>query len=96
MSDQLPLVRDLVRALGIELIELPGWEADDVIGTLADQAARRGLEVLIFSGDKDMGQLVSERIRLLQPRPGEANELMGAAPKSSANSGSRRRGWSTC
>ena len=78
MADQIPLVHDLVQALGIPLIELPGWEADDVIGALADQAARRGLEVLIFSGDKDMGQLVNDRIRLLQPRLGEDNELMGA------------------
>jgi len=77
MSDQIPLVRELVDALGIALIDLPQWEADDVIGALADQAARRGLEVVIFSGDKDMGQLVNQRIALLQPRPGGTNERMG-------------------
>src|SRR5689334_20562207 len=57
-------LRKIVRAHGIPIFELPGYEADDVIGTLARQASRKGWEVLIVSGDKDMMQLVDERVQL--------------------------------
>ncbi len=56
---------EAVRALGLPLLRYSGVEADDVIGTLARRAADRGLQVLISTGDKDMAQLVGERIRLI-------------------------------
>ncbi|MBM4220023.1 MAG: DNA polymerase I [Gammaproteobacteria bacterium] len=59
-----PLV-EAIPALGLPMLRIEGVEADDVIGTLAERAAREGLEVVISTGDKDMAQLVNERITLV-------------------------------
>jgi DNA polymerase-1 len=61
---QLDFIRDVVNAHGIPLFEIPGFEADDVIGTLAKQGEAAGFEVMLVSGDKDFMQLVSERVQL--------------------------------
>ena len=66
----LPVIRELVEAFGDKVITLEGWEADDVIGTLATQARDRGLEAVIVSGDKDFYQLVGDGIHLLNPGRG--------------------------
>lgn len=63
-------IRQLLEAFGIPLIAIPGYEADDVIGTLAADAASRGLQAVIVSGDKDFYQLVSPGIALLNPGRG--------------------------
>jgi DNA polymerase I len=65
LSAQIPHMKDVITAFSIASIEKPGFEADDVIGTMARQAEAAGLDVVIISGDKDMCQLVSERITLL-------------------------------
>ncbi len=65
LRSQVPLVRDLVAALGLPLLEAPGYEADDVIGTIAEQARADGWEVMIVSGDLDMLQLVGPNVSLL-------------------------------
>jgi DNA polymerase-1 len=65
LAPQLPLVRRVVEALALPLVEVAGVEADDVIGTLATAAAARGTEVVIVTGDKDFQQLVGPRITLL-------------------------------
>ncbi|MDQ3224687.1 MAG: DNA polymerase I [Gemmatimonadota bacterium] len=62
----------LLDAFGIPLIAIPGYEADDVIGTLATAGAERGLQVVIVSGDKDFYQLVGPRVALLNPGRGGA------------------------
>ena len=64
MVAQLEWMRELVRGHGITLFEVPGYEADDVIGTLAMQAAAAGFDVLIVTGDKDFMQLIGPRIKL--------------------------------
>ena len=64
LKNQLPAIRALVEAFSIPVLEEPGVEADDVIGTLAADAARRGFDVRIVSPDKDFCQLVGERIKL--------------------------------
>ena len=64
MVAQLDNIRAVVRAHGIQLYEIPGYEADDVIGTLARRAEEAGHEVRIVTGDKDLMQLVSERVKL--------------------------------
>jgi DNA polymerase-1 len=64
LVDQLPWVRELVRAHGILIYEVPGFEADDVIGTLTRQAEARGHDVRIVTGDKDFMQLISPRVKL--------------------------------
>ena len=76
MRDQIPKVRDVVRALGIPVYELEGFEADDVIATLTGQAEAADLEVTILTGDLDMLQLVTERTRLMVSlRGGVANTV---------------------
>ncbi|MGE5232247.1 MAG: 5'-3' exonuclease H3TH domain-containing protein, partial [Deltaproteobacteria bacterium] len=62
--------RQLLDAFSVATVEVPGYEADDVIGTLATQAAARGLGVVIVSGDKDFYQLIGPRVALLNPGRG--------------------------
>ena len=64
LVSQLPWLRELVRAHGIAIFEVPGFEADDVIGTLTRQAEARGFDVRIVTGDKDFMQLISPRVKL--------------------------------
>jgi DNA polymerase-1 len=74
LTVQLPYVRRFCRALGIPLVEKEGFEADDVIGTLAKQAAAKGLGVFIVSGDEDLFQLVDKNVLVLKPSRGAAEE----------------------
>ena len=70
LRDSLPRIRELVEAFGDRVIEVEGWEADDVIGTLAARAVEAGLEAVIVSGDKDFFQLVGDGVHLLNPGRG--------------------------
>ena len=87
-------IRQLLEAFGIPIIAIPGYEADDVIGTLAVEAAGRGLQAVIVSGDKDFYQLVGPGISLLNPGRGgpatvdetwvdesNASERLGVPPR---------------
>lgn len=65
LSQQIPYVHRLVDAFRFPRFSVAGYEADDVIGTIARLAAERGLEVLIVSGDKDFAQLIDDRVRML-------------------------------
>ena len=67
MVPQFPLVRDATRAFNVPCIEMTGFEADDLIATYAKQAAALGAEVTIVSSDKDLMQLVDDRIEMLDP-----------------------------
>ncbi len=62
-----PIIKDIIRAYNIPLLEVPGFEADDVIGTLAVKAARQGLEVHMVTPDKDYAQLVAPNIFMRRP-----------------------------
>jgi DNA polymerase-1 len=64
LAEQIPYLHALIRALGIPLHMLPGAEADDIIGTLAKRAEAKGYQVLISTGDKDMAQLVTDKVTL--------------------------------
>ncbi|WP_312602544.1 DNA polymerase I [Acinetobacter schindleri] len=64
LAEQIPYLHALIKALGIPLHALPGAEADDIIGTLAKRAEAMGHQVLISTGDKDMAQLVTEKVTL--------------------------------
>jgi len=70
MKVQIPLVRRLCEAMRLPVLEERGFEADDVIGTIATQAAKQGFEVLIVSNDKDMMQLVGKNVRTLKTGSG--------------------------
>ncbi|MCE5194989.1 MAG: DNA polymerase I [Nitrospiraceae bacterium] len=67
LVQQKPYIREIVRAFNIPIFEVPGYEADDLLGTIAKKTAEQGMEVFIVSGDKDMHQLVDDRIRIYDP-----------------------------
>ncbi len=64
---QIPLIKEVVEAFNIPIFEVEGYEADDVLATLAKQAASREIEAVIVTGDKDMFQLVTDNIKVLNP-----------------------------
>jgi DNA polymerase-1 len=79
---QLPFVKRFCRAMGLPLVELEGFEADDLIGTLAKAGSAQGDEVFIVSGDEDLFQLVNDRVRVLKPsRAGIDGETLCDAAK---------------
>ncbi|HEX5412715.1 MAG TPA: DNA polymerase I [Terriglobia bacterium] len=67
LTVQLPYVHRFCKALGLPLVEMAGFEADDLIGTLAREASSRGAEVFIASGDEDLFQLVDGNIKVVKP-----------------------------
>lgn len=78
ISLAIPWVEKIVRAMNLPVVVVPNYEADDVMGTLARQAAGQGYEVYLVTSDKDMGQLVSDRIFLYKPgRQGNDIEIWG-------------------
>ena len=81
LRSQVPIVRDLVAALGLPLLEATGYEADDVIGTIATAAERDGWEVHIVSGDLDMLQLVTKKIHLMHTAKGGADAIVEYDPE---------------
>ncbi len=64
LAQQIPLIREIVDAYDISVVELPGYEADDLIGTLAKRASKRGIDTLILTRDKDALQLLDEHIAI--------------------------------
>jgi len=87
LSVQVPYVRRYCDAMRLPILEYPGYEADDVIGTLARKAAEKELEIFIVTSDKDLMQLVGGPVRLLNPAKGDlivdakkVEELMGVPP----------------
>ena len=64
LAEQMPYLKEMLDAFGLKYYELPNFEADDIIGTLANQAADQDFEVVVISGDKDLTQLVTENIRV--------------------------------
>ncbi|MGA2538502.1 MAG: DNA polymerase I, partial [Terracidiphilus sp.] len=88
LARQIPYIRRALDALRIPILEAIGFEADDVIGTLAREAAERGHEVFIVSGDKDMMQLVTPHVKILNPQkdnlildPAKVVEVLGVPPE---------------
>ncbi|MDR0995775.1 MAG: DNA polymerase I, partial [Tannerella sp.] len=72
-----PRIKDIIRAYHIPLLEVPGYEADDVIATAAKQAAAEGFDVYMMTPDKDYGQLVGPHTFIYRPRHGGGYETMG-------------------
>jgi len=84
LSEQFPLLKELIGAFSIQQFELPGYEADDIIGTLARMAEEQGQEAVIVSGDKDMLQLASDGVTVLLTRKG-VSEVERYTPEEIAN-----------
>jgi len=78
-SSQLPLIRQVLDAFSVRHLELAGYEADDIIATLARQAREAGMEVLILTGDRDSLQLVTDEVTVLYPTRG-VSELARMTP----------------
>ena len=73
-----PIIKDIIRAYRIPILEVPGYEADDVIGTLATEAGKQGIKTYMMTPDKDYGQLVSENVFMYRPKYGDKEfEVMG-------------------
>ena len=73
-----PIIKDIIHAYRIPILEVPGYEADDVIGTLATQAGKQGITTYMMTPDKDYGQLVSENVFMYRPKYGDKEfEVMG-------------------
>lgn len=72
-----PIIKDILSAMNIQAIEVPGYEADDVIGTLSVLGEKAGYEVFMATPDKDYGQLVTERVHQYRPRHTGGFEQMG-------------------
>ena len=73
-----PIIHKFLKAMNISALGLEGFEADDVIGTIAKKAERSGYDVFMMTPDKDFGQLVTDKIKMLRPkRGGEPAEILG-------------------
>ena len=72
-----PVIKDIIKAYRIPLLEVPGFEADDVIGTLATEAGRQGITTYMMTPDKDYGQLVGGNVFMYRPRHTGGFEVMG-------------------
>jgi DNA polymerase I len=87
LGEQIPYVRRILNAMNIPVLEYRGFEADDVIGTLARRAERDGIEVVIVSSDKDLLQLITKQVSMLNPAKDDewydsakVKEFMGVRP----------------
>jgi len=74
---QIEPIHEVVRLMGWKVLAVPGVEADDVIGTLAATAAAQGMQVIVSSGDKDLAQLVNERITIIDTMNGRVRDVAG-------------------
>ena len=74
----IPIVKDIIRGFNIPIVEMDGYEADDIIGTLAAQACTKGFDVFMMTPDKDFGQLVTDCVFLYKPAyMGNAVDVLG-------------------
>ncbi|WP_073346981.1 DNA polymerase I [Bacteroides congonensis] len=72
-----PIIKDIIRAYRIPILEVSGYEADDVIGTLATEAGKQGITTYMMTPDKDYGQLVSDKVFMYRPKHTGGFEVMG-------------------
>ncbi len=77
IKQSVPIIKDLLRAWNISILQVDGYEADDVIGTLATKAGEQGIDTYMLTPDKDYGQLVRENVKIYRPRHGGGYEVMG-------------------
>ena len=81
LRSQIAPLHDIITAMGLPLLVIPGVEADDVIGTLAKQADELGIETVISTGDKDMAQLVTDNVRLINTMTDVEMDVAGVTEK---------------
>ncbi len=77
MASQLPKLKEVIKAHNVSILELPGYEADDIMGTLARRVEKEGIETYLITGDKDFMQLISPSIKIMKPgKTGDEWEIM--------------------
>lgn len=89
LIQQMPVIRELLTALGVKIIEKDGFEADDIIGTLSRAAAEKGMECVIMTGDRDSFQLINDSVTVRYPStkgdvmytPEKIGEVYGVTPR---------------
>lgn len=79
IRQSVPVIKEVIQAYHIPILEVPYYEADDVIGTVAKQAAANGFEVYMMTPDKDYGQLVANHIYMYRPKFGGDYEVLGVS-----------------
>lgn len=79
IRQSVPVIKEIIQAYHIPILEVPYYEADDVIGTVAKQAAANGFEVYMMTPDKDYGQLVADHIYMYRPKFGGDYEVLGVS-----------------
>ena len=91
--EQVPLIKEILDAMEIPHIEMPGWEADDILGTLARISEEKGIKVSLISGDRDLLQIATEKTEIIIPKTKggqttyeryfakDVEETMGVTPK---------------
>ena len=77
IKQSVPIIKNILKAWNIPILEAEGYEADDVIGTLATKAGEQGIDTYMLTPDKDYGQLVSNNVKIYRPRHGGGYEVMG-------------------
>ena len=70
LREQFPMVKDLLRSLDVPVVELEGWEGDDILGTLARRGEKAGYDMYLFTGDRDMYQLSTDHVRIVSTKKG--------------------------
>ena len=77
IKQSVPIIKNILKAWNIPILEVEGYEADDVIGTLATKAGEQGIDTYMLTPDKDYGQLVGNNVKIYRPRHGGGYEVMG-------------------
>lgn len=93
LREQVPLIKELLQKMNITIMELPGYEADDILGTMSKRGEKNGFEVCVYSGDRDLLQLATENVTVCIPKtkkgqttverykPEQVQELYHVTPK---------------
>ncbi len=81
LRSQIPLIHDIIQAMGLPLLAIEGVEADDVIGTLSFHAGKNEMKTLISTGDKDLAQLVNDKVTLMNTMTNEVLDIEGVTKK---------------
>ena len=68
LREQVPLIQEMLTAMGVKIVTMEGYEADDILGTLAGRSEKKGMDVTILSGDRDLLQLATEKVMIRLPR----------------------------
>ena len=68
LAEQMPIIKEILKAMNIDIVEKEGYEGDDIIGTLSRYGEKKGLEVIILSGDRDTFQLATDKVKIHIPR----------------------------